>query len=124
MMDMRSFPASPTAVAEARAYANEQMQGSSPRAADVVELLVSELASNAVTHAATPFTVSVQRDEGQTRVEVSDSGEGEPCVRPPDALASNGRGLQMLGALADSWGVDPHEIGKTVWFLLATRPDP
>ena len=124
MMDMRSFRASPAAVAEARAYANEQMRGSSPRAVDVVELLVSELASNAVTHAATPFTVSVHRDEQQTRVEVSDTGIGQPCVRPPDALASNGRGLQLLAALADSWGVEPSETGKTVWFLLGTRPDP
>ena len=61
-------------IAEARAYANERMQGSSARVAEVVELLVSELASNAVTHAATPFTISVQRDEEQTRVEVSDTG--------------------------------------------------
>ena len=123
MMHMRSFRASPAAVAEARAYANEWMQGSSPRVAEVVELLVSELASNAVTHAATPFTISVQRDEEQTRVEVSDTGDAQPCVRPPNPLAVNGRGLQLLGALADSWGVEPSETGKTVWFLLGTQPD-
>jgi len=123
-MGMRSFRASPAAVAEARAYANEQTQGSSSRAADVVELLVSELASNAVAHAGTPFTVSVQFDDQRIRVEVSDTGDGEPCVRPPDPLASNGRGLQLLGALADSWGVDPHEPGKTVWFLVGTTRDP
>jgi anti-sigma regulatory factor (Ser/Thr protein kinase) len=89
----------------------------------VVELLVSELASNAVTHAGTPFTVAVERDEQRIRVEVSDTGAGKPCVRPPDLLASNGRGLQLLGALADSWGVDPHEPGKTVWFLVGTRQE-
>jgi len=86
----------------------------------VVELLVSELASNAVAHAGTPFTVSVQFDDQRIRVEVSDTGDGVPCVRPPDPLASNGRGLQLLGALADSWGVDSHEPGKTVWFLVGT----
>jgi anti-sigma regulatory factor (Ser/Thr protein kinase) len=122
-MGMRSFRASPAAVAEARAYANEQTQGSSPNAADVVELLVSELASNAVAHAGTPFTVSVECDNQAIRVEVSDTGNGAPCVRPPDPLASNGRGLQLLGALADSWGVDPHEPGKTVWFLVGTTRD-
>ena len=55
---------------------------------------------------------------------MSDTGDAQPCVRPPDPLAVNGRGLQLLGALADSWGVEPSETGKTVWFLLGTRPDP
>ena len=123
MMDMRSFRASPAAVASAgvreRADAGEQ-----PRYAEVVELLVSELASNAVTHAATPFTISVQR---RTK-----SRLGSRCPTPVTRnrafglrilLAVNGRGLQLLGALADSWGVEPSETGKTVWFLLGTRPD-
>jgi anti-sigma regulatory factor (Ser/Thr protein kinase) len=119
MTDARSFPASLTAVAAARAYVDDQMRGSSPRVASVAKLLVSELASNAVTHARTPFTVSVQRDGLQTRVEVCDTGGGEPCLRPVDPLAPNGRGLQLLGALAESWGVERNGgPGKRVWFLV------
>jgi anti-sigma regulatory factor (Ser/Thr protein kinase) len=116
--DARSFPASLAAVTQARAYVNEQMRGSSSNAADVAKLLVSELASNAVTHARTPFTVSVQRNGTRTRVEVSDTGAGQPCLRPVDPLASNGRGLQLLGALAESWGIDRNGGGKSVWFSV------
>jgi anti-sigma regulatory factor (Ser/Thr protein kinase) len=125
MMTTCAFRASPAAVAEARAFANEQMRGTSAEAADVVELLVSELASNAVTHARTPFTVTVHRADEQTRVEVTDRGDGEPRVRAPEPLASSGRGLQLLTALADSWGVQPAEGGKTVWLLVgnAERSD-
>jgi anti-sigma regulatory factor (Ser/Thr protein kinase) len=119
MTAARSFPAAPAAVALARAYAREQMQGSGSRVADMVELLVSELASNAVTHARTPFTVCVLRDDHQVRVEVADTGDGELRVRPLDPVASNGRGLQLLDALADNWGVDTADDGKTVWFSVS-----
>jgi anti-sigma regulatory factor (Ser/Thr protein kinase) len=117
-MSLRSFPASPGAVAEARAYVDDQLRGCSAGTADAARLLVSELATNAVIHAHTPFTVSVQRDGARTRVEVCDAGIGEPCLRPVDPLAANGRGLQMLGALAESWGVEQNLVGKRVWFLV------
>lgn len=92
--------------------------GSTAQMADVARLLVSELATNAVIHAHSPFRVSVHRDGPRTRVEVYDTGAGEPCVRPLDPAASNGRGLQLLGALAESWGIDRNCVGKSVWFVV------
>ncbi|MEU9093943.1 ATP-binding protein [Streptomyces sp. NPDC048428] len=85
--------------------------------ADDVLLCVSELATNALVHAVPPgrgYRVMLWlRDEGQVRVEVHDSGDGEPGVREPDG--ESGRGLVIVDALADRWGVGERVPGKVVW---------
>jgi anti-sigma regulatory factor (Ser/Thr protein kinase) len=71
-------------------------------------VLVSELATNAVRHGSRrDFEVSVQHEPGEDRlwVGVTDSGTGNPVVRTPPVTAENGRGLQLLGLLANRWGV-------------------
>lgn len=83
--------------------------------------MVSELAANCVVHAATDFEISVDRSAGFVRVEVTDAGDGQPAVKWPDPLQPKGRGLQIVSALADQWGVQPSPdgaAGKTVWFTL------
>lgn len=94
------------------------------------EQIVAELASNAVLHGRVPgrdfrltLTVTVTASGGtRLRVEVTDTrGESLPSsgrVAPPDD-AESGRGLLLVEALADSWGVDagPHPR-KTVWAEL------
>ncbi|HXW38377.1 MAG TPA: ATP-binding protein, partial [Acidimicrobiales bacterium] len=72
-------------------------------------------------HAATDFEVTVTYSDELVRVEVTDAGIGEPSVRWPDPLQPKGRGLQIVSALADGWGVQPSSDGtpgKTVWFTL------
>ncbi|MCU4185416.1 WYL domain-containing protein [Acidiferrimicrobium sp. IK] len=84
-----------------------------------VSLLVSELATNAVLHARSEFTVTVQAGGGRVRVGVSDRNSRMPqmAVVPPDAYS--GRGLMLVQALASSWGVDAHDNnGKTIWFEM------
>lgn len=88
---------------------------------DAISVMVSELAMNAVQYAVTDFDVLVELSEGQLRVEVSDSGHGEPAAGPLPPLASpHGRGLILVGELARAWGVvpAPHAPGKTVWFTI------
>ncbi len=52
------------------------------------------------------------------RVEVFDTGDDLPHKRRPGELASSGRGLMLIGLLADGWGVDPRGEGKCIWFEL------
>ncbi|GAA2643173.1 ATP-binding protein [Streptomyces vastus] len=94
---------------------------------DDVLLCVSELATNAVLHGVPPgrgFRLRLALDTGGVvRIEVHDSGPGE--VRFPDACteAENGRGLLLVAALADKWGVGERDPGKIVWCEFAVRMD-
>jgi anti-sigma regulatory factor (Ser/Thr protein kinase) len=82
-----------------------------------VPLLVSELASNAVLHARSAFTVTIRADDRRVRVEVTDGNSRLPVLAAAPITALSGRGLALLQALASSWGVEPRsESGKTVWF--------
>ncbi len=84
--------------------------------ADDVSLCVSELATNALVHGAPPgrgFLLRVRYDGDVLRVEVHDSGAGEPRVA--DEADEGGRGLLLVAALADKWGVGRRDPGKVVW---------
>ncbi|QMU75145.1 ATP-binding protein [Streptacidiphilus sp. PB12-B1b] len=63
--------------------------------------------------------------QGTVRVEVSDACSAVPVVRGADEpeVADGGRGLVLVEALAQAWGVEllTHGIGKTVWFELVDR---
>ena len=72
-----------------------------------IAVMVSELAANAVRHTGSHFTVTVDRLPDRIRVEVGDSGPGDPVVRAPDPAELSGRGLQIVRALAADWGVIP-----------------
>ncbi|MDQ0907418.1 serine/threonine-protein kinase RsbW [Streptomyces canus] len=92
---------------------------------DDVLLCVSELATNALLHGVTPnrcFRLDlVHLADGVLRVEVHDSGSGE--IRIPDATpeSEHGRGLLLVAALADDWGVRERDSGKVVWCDFAIR---
>ncbi|MFI0714203.1 ATP-binding protein [Streptomyces inhibens] len=89
--------------------------------ADDVLLCVSELATNALLHGVPPgrgyrLWLSLEED-GMVRVEVHDSGDGEPRVPVPydEVEGEAGRGLLLVSALADAWGVGERVPGKAVW---------
>ncbi|WP_260215792.1 ATP-binding protein [Streptomyces gossypii] len=67
----------------------------------------------------------VQSGSGRLRLEVSDAGEGKPEVRRPGEDETCGRGLLLVEALADHWGVRQRVggIGKTVWAELSAASD-
>jgi anti-sigma regulatory factor (Ser/Thr protein kinase) len=87
---------------------------------DVVQLMVSELASNCVLHTAAEFEVCIIRGAGMLRVEVTDSGRGLPVLRHPGTGDLRGRGLVIVKELADEWGVVRRvgQTGKMVWFAV------
>ncbi len=115
------LPADPTAPRRARALLQAAVQDW-----DVDDdlhqdaaMVVTELVANAVDHARTPSTVTVSLDGSELCVAVRDGRpDSAPRPRPVDPSAPRGRGLQMVDALAASWGVTVHADGKTVWAVL------
>jgi two-component sensor histidine kinase len=88
---------------------------------EAVRVVIAELASNAVHHAKTAYTVTVREDrEGAVTVTVHDDSPEQPELRPYDPNAARGRGLQIVDGLTEQWGTraDPGD-GKTVWARLA-----
>ncbi|WP_141577276.1 ATP-binding protein [Actinomadura sp. WMMA1423] len=85
-------------------------------------LIVCELVTNAYRHGEGPIVVRLPRDaqDGHLVIEVWDAGEGRPAVRPQNATAISGRGLQLVAEYVDNcWGVRPLvEGGKVVWAKL------
>jgi anti-sigma regulatory factor (Ser/Thr protein kinase) len=86
-----------------------------------LDLLVSEVVTNAVLYARTDVEVAVQADADMVSVEVRDYGPGVPTPRVPSDAGSGGWGLQLVGAVSERWGVSPAHPGKVVWFRLPTR---
>jgi anti-sigma regulatory factor (Ser/Thr protein kinase) len=120
MIEERVFPNSPTAATQARRYALSVLGTLPPEVAEDVAVMVSELATNCLRHAGSPFTVTIDRAEGKIRVAVDDAGPGTPAMRSPAPTQPSGRGLRIVQALSQSWGVNPHTSGpgKTVWFVI------
>jgi anti-sigma regulatory factor (Ser/Thr protein kinase) len=90
-------------------------------------LTVSELVTNSILHAGTPFSVTVRRLGDGVRIEVRDGNGHLPVVgasKPEDLLATRsmtGRGLAMVAASSDRWGADPDsDGGKVVWAEVGT----
>jgi DNA-binding response OmpR family regulator len=86
---------------------------------DTAKLVVSELVTNAVVHAASSCDVRVAAHEGLLRIEVEDHSLASPEPQPFDTEALGGRGLFLIAALSEAWGVDPVEGGKVVWAELS-----
>lgn len=89
------------------------------------ELVVAELAANAVTHGRVPgrdFRLLLYVVGGTLRIEVTDTrGDRLPCPRHSATDAESGRGLLLVDALADRWGVVPGPPPlKTVWAEVGT----
>ena len=55
-------------------------------------------------------------DDERLRVEVVDHSERLPALQTPEVDAPGGRGLLIIEALAERWGVDSRATGKAVWF--------
>ena len=83
------------------------------------ELIVTELAANVVRHARTLFTVGLFWNGRVLHGEVSDANPVPPVPQAGVGLdQTGGRGLMLVGEIADRWGVEQHQRGKTVWFEL------
>lgn len=117
--------ADPAAVPTARGFVKSVLH--SWRMSDVVEvgdveLLTSEVVTNAVLHGASPFAVIVRYDGQRARVEVGDGSRVLPRTRAPSEDATTGRGLVLIESLAADWGTHTTVSGKRVWFEVEVPP--
>ncbi|MEU6282769.1 ATP-binding protein [Streptomyces sp. NPDC047028] len=100
--------------------------------AESAVLLLSELVGNAVLHARNTcrilVTARLRWGLLECEVEDQDPNRGPRHGWTPDTgigePAESGRGIPLLEALADAWGVRRHSRGKSVWFVLSTHPRP
>jgi anti-sigma regulatory factor (Ser/Thr protein kinase) len=123
MRRQREFPLAPSSASGARRFVVDalmRLPGATADLADDVGVIVSELATNCIRHARTGFVVTMRDTAGSLRVEVTDSGAGVPALRSPGPLEPTGRGLRLVQALSDQWGLVPAPTGgKTVWFTVS-----
>jgi DNA-binding NarL/FixJ family response regulator len=90
---------------------------------DVVNLLVSELVTNAVIHGGSEADVSVVLTPTALRVEVGDHDQFVPSPKGgDDDWATSGRGLALVESMSQAWGVEQVADGKVIWFEV-DRPD-
>jgi len=108
-------------VTAARGFVRETLRTQSQDVVDAVELMACELATNSVQHAQSDFELAIYDEQGEIRVEVSDAGRGRPTLRSPTSREPSGRGLRIVQALSNAWGVVPGEDGTSVWFTLSSQ---
>jgi anti-sigma regulatory factor (Ser/Thr protein kinase) len=87
---------------------------------DDAALIVSELATNAVVHARSTFTVLLSYEARTLCISVRDDCAAVPSVRNPPGRVISGRGLGLVSSIAQRWGTDRDGVGKLVWAELAT----
>ncbi|MFC9426698.1 ATP-binding protein [Streptomyces sp. NPDC056987] len=118
--------AAPESVRTARAYAHEfvayHLPGISGAYVDDLQLVVSELVTNAVRYGTEPgdsVLVLLAVTDTCVRIEVRDPVRRRPRFRAVSQERDRGRGLFIVEALAECWGVADRPLGKAVWAQVA-----
>ena len=112
----KTFPKGVDAPREARRFVITTLVKWGDRAlVDDAALVVTELATNAVMHADSDFTVAVSSSPSAVRISVGDASSVAPKLRDASLIEASGRGLGMVASLVSHWGDEPFGIGKVVW---------
>lgn len=115
--DRLTLPPQPDSVPQVRRFVRERLESwGFDGAVDTATMLVSELATNAVLHARTSFTVELSRDGDRLRVCVLDASRAVPRPRRYGTDSTTGRGLRLVETLSTCWGIEQQDDGKTIWF--------
>ncbi|MFC5750556.1 ATP-binding protein [Actinomadura rugatobispora] len=127
-LDELELPAVHASVPRARAFMRALVTARAVQhVREDAEVLVSELVTNAVRHAATPrstLRLTVLRAGPRLRIEVHDPSPFPPRVRRVDLMDETGRGWFLVAAIADRHGTDQTVSGKCVWCELTAWPAP
>ncbi len=118
---VRAFAHDPASVPEARRYLRRTLQGwdIDDDTTETAALCLSELVTNAVTHAGAGCALRVLLDRDVLTVSVRNAGHHDAAVGThDDPWRVHGRGLQVVEALASRWGCDLGISSTTVWFDL------
>jgi sigma-B regulation protein RsbU (phosphoserine phosphatase) len=118
------LPPDPTAPGLARSFVARALASpGQEELQEVGQLLVSELVTNAVVHAASAVEIELERDADAVTVRVRDADTGPLVMRAGGGseLDEGGRGFVLVDRLAEAWGTEHRGGRKTVWFRLAPR---
>jgi anti-sigma regulatory factor (Ser/Thr protein kinase) len=89
---------------------------------DPVRLVASELATNALVHAQTAFSVTLAASDQTVLLTVRDESLDLPTRRVAQAMDLSGRGLEIVGIVSRDWGIKEEGAGsKAVWASFAVR---
>ena len=115
----RVFPAAADAPGWARRFLTDVLRraGRAPLCDDAA-VVVTELATNAVRHARSRFSVTLSSRGDTVRVAVTDTSSDAPAPRRQGQLDTSGRGLVLVDGLARRWGAAMAGGGKVVWAEL------
>ena len=128
---LRTYPADLASATRARHDVADVLLARNPGIGrgviDDVQLVVSELTSNAVRHARSRFdlavdVLSVDANADRIRVAVADDSPRAPVRRESPRDTSEGRGMVIVAAVAEDWGVDQLGHGKRVWADIRAAP--
>jgi len=110
----------PSSVGDARRFARDVLEAGNVSDDDWTAVqVVSELATNAVVHARTTFTVKIEYDDMYIKVSVIDAKPlARASVRRFSDITTTGRGLRLVQMLGESWGVEQTPTAKAVWCKL------
>ncbi|MFB6711689.1 SpoIIE family protein phosphatase [Streptomyces sp. NPDC056237] len=112
-------PFDPAAVAGMRAAATEKLDDWGLSALSfAMELVLSELVTNAIRHGSAPVTMRLLNDHGLT-CEVADGSSTSPHLRYAAATDEGGRGLFLVAQLTERWGTRYTPQGKVIWAELS-----
>ncbi|MFF4357484.1 SpoIIE family protein phosphatase [Streptomyces sp. NPDC001604] len=110
------LPFDPAVVARARRHATDQLTAwHLDDAAFITELVVSELVTNAFRYGRPPVQLRLIHAGHTLITEVFDSSSTAPHMRRARTFDEGGRGLLLVGQLAQRWGTRHAATGKTVW---------
>jgi anti-sigma regulatory factor (Ser/Thr protein kinase) len=116
------YPEDATAPSAARHHLARTLRrlGHGDALLDDARIVVTELAANAVVHARSAFSVSLQGEGSRWRIGVRDRSPALPAPPPPSPERLSGRGLQLVSAVAGRWDVEPLADGKVIWAELSS----
>ncbi len=125
VFDVIELGAEPDAVPRARSFVATRLgdAGTEPGLVADAELAVSELVTNALLYAGPPVLVRVNSADEHIRIEVEDHSHHAPMRGVATADSMTGRGLTLVEALAQHWGVEHTPGGKVVWCELGPDGD-
>ncbi|MFF4229036.1 SpoIIE family protein phosphatase [Streptomyces sp. NPDC001820] len=112
-------PSDPAAVADMRAAVTEKLdEWGLSEVAFAMELVISELITNAIRYGSAPVTVQLLRDRALT-CEVADGSSTSPHLRYAATMDEGGRGLFLVAQMTERWGTRYTPGGKVIWAELA-----
>jgi len=118
-----TFEATPTSASNARTFVTGHLvEHRLLYLVDPVRLVASELATNAMVHASTPFSVTLAAQGETVLLTVRDDSRSVPVRRAAHAMDEAGRGLEIVNIVSLEWGISEDAAGsKAVWASFAIR---